>query len=125
MFSTSELQWMRKTQTDHMMDTCVIYRVASRVKNTRGETVKTFAEGVESICGLQMDPRPREIGENLVQENIDAVLRLPLGTALEPEDEIEIVKRFSEDCVPRRYEVQRYTNDGPSGCRAWLKARNV
>ena len=53
------------------------------------------------------------------------ILRLPLGTEVEPDDEIEIVKRFGEDVTPRRYEVERYTNDGPSGCRAYLKARTI
>ena len=125
MFSTAELTSMRETQEAHMMDTCVIYRVAERTKNSRGEYVKTFADGVRSICGLQMDPTDREIGENIVQENIDAILRLPLGTVVQPDDEIEIVKRFGECVTPRRYEVQRYTNDGPSGCRAWLRVRNV
>ena len=125
MFSTIELNGMRSVQEAHMMDTCVIYRVESRTKNTRGETVKTFAEGVESICGLQMEPLAREYGDGIVESSIDAILRLPLGTVVEPGDEIEIVKRFGEDAGPRRYEVDRYTNDGPSGCRAYLKVRNV
>ena len=125
MFSTIELNGMREVQTAHMMDTCVIYRVASRTKNSRGETVKTFADGVTSICGLQMEPLARTYGDGYIEADIDAILRLPLGTAVEPGDEIEIVKRFGEAVPHRRYEVERYTNDGPSGCRAYLKVRNV
>lgn len=125
MFTRAELDYMRDVQQAHMMDTCVIYRVASRAKNTRGETVKTFGTGAESICGVQMEPQMREYGDGFIETDIDAVLRLPLGTVVEPGDEIEITKRFGEAVAPRRYEVERYTNDGPSGCRAYLKVRNV
>ena len=125
MFSTIELNGMREVQEAHMMDECIIYRVADRVKNTRGETIKAFCVGVKSICGLQMEPAAKEYGSAFVEANIDAILRLPLGTEVEPGDEIEIVKRFGEAVAPRRYEVERYTNDGPSGCRAYLKVRNV
>ena len=125
MFSRAELDYMRSVQEAHMMDTCVIYRVTSRMKSTRGEGIKTFGEGTESICGLQMEPLPREYGNGIVEKNIDAILRLPLGTVVEPGDEIEIVKRFGEDVTPRRYEVDRFLNEGPSGCRAYLKVRNV
>ena len=125
MFSTIELNGMRDVQEAHMMDTCVIYRVTARTKNTRGEQIKTFDKGTESICGLQMDPLGKEYGESFVEANIDAILRLPLGTEVTPGDEIEIVKRFGEIVTGRRYEVDRYTNDGPSGCRAYLKARTI
>ena len=125
MFSTIELNGMRETQTAHMMDTCVIYRVTLREKNARGETIKSFAKGVKSICGVQMEPLGKEYADMFVEANIDAVLRLPLGTEVTPGDEIAIVKRFGEKVPARRYEVDRYTNDGPSGCRAYLKARTI
>ena len=125
MFSTIELNGMRKVQEAHMMDTCVIYRVVERTKSTRGESIRTFDEGTESICGVQMEPLSREYGEGIVESNIDVILRLPLSVTVEPGDEIEIIKRFGERVEPRRYEVDRFTNDGPSGCRAYLKVRNV
>lgn len=125
MFNKAELDGMRSVQNAHMMDTCVIYRVTFRIKTTRGESVKDYGKGRESICGLQMEPLPREYGDGIVESNIDAILRLPLGTEVEPGDEIEITKRFGEDVPHRRYEVDRFTNDGPSGCRAYLKVRNV
>ena len=125
MFSTIELNGMRETQEAHMMDTCVIYRVLSRTKNKRGETVKTLDNGTESICGLQMIPLTKEYSESFAEANIDAVLRLPLSEKVTPGDEIEITARFGESIEPRRYEVERYTNDGPSGCRAYLKVRTI
>ena len=126
MFSITELTGMREVQESHMMDTCVIYRVVARTKNTRGETIKTFGKGFETICGLQMDPTAKEYGASFIEANIDAVLRLPLDVVVDPDDEIEITHRFGERLrQPRRYEVQRYTNDGPSGCRAYLKARTI
>ena len=125
MFSTTELNGMRETQEAHMMDTCVIYRVTAKTKNARGEANKTLDAGTETICGVQMSPLPKEYGASFIEANIDVILRLPLGTVVEPGDEIEITKRFGEAVTPQRYEVERYTNDGPSGCRAYLKVRTI
>lgn len=125
MFSIIELNGMRETQEVHMMDTCVIYRVEKREKNARGEMIKTLGTGKRSICGLQMEPLAKEYSDSFIEANIDAILRLPLGTEVTPGDEIEIVKRFGQSIPPRRYEVDRYTNDGPSGCRAYLKIRTI
>lgn len=108
-----------------MMDTCVIYRVTSRTKNTRGIYELTFDGGTESICGVQMEPQMMYEGQNMQTADVDIVLRLPLGTEVAPQDEIEITHRFGERINPKRYEVMRYTNDGPSGCRAYLKVRNI
>ena len=125
MFSTTELTGMRSVQEAHMMDTCVIYRVTSKVKNTRGIYEKTFDAGTESICGVQKDPLEVRNGENMRLADVDVILRLPLAVKVKPDDEIEITKRFGESVTPIRYEVTRYVNDGPSGCRAYLKVRNV
>lgn len=125
----TELIGMRSTQTAHMMDCCVIYHVTGKTKNARGEYIKTFDDGTESICGLQMNPLEKEYGTEygagVVEANIDAILRLPLNTVCTVGDEIEIVARFGEECEPRRYEVDRFLNEGVSGCRAYLKARTV
>lgn len=116
---------LRKTQEAHMMDVCVIYRLDYREKNTRGETVKTFAEGVESICGVQMSPEGSVTGDSYRTADIDVILRLPHGVEVKPDDEIEIIVRGGETVVPQRYMVDRYTNVGPSGGRAYLKAKKV
>lgn len=121
----TELNGMRSTQTAHMMDCCVIYHVTGKTKNARGESVKTFDEGKTCICGLEMNPAPKEYGGAWVEANIDAVLRLPLCVNCSVGDEIEIIARFGEECDPRRYEVERYLNQGVSGCRAYLKSRTV
>jgi hypothetical protein len=125
MFSTIELNGMRDVQQAHMMDNCVIYRVTSRTKNTRGIYDLTFDGGTESICGVQMDPLSMYDGSSMRTADVDVILRLPLGTEVTPQDEIEITHRFGERIRPKRYEVMRYTNDGPSGCRAYLKVRTV
>ena len=125
MFSITELTGMRETQEAHMMDTCVIYHVVSRVKNSRGQYINTFDKGTESICGVEMQPLSDYASENMRLADIDLILRLPLGTVVMPDDEVEITKRFGETVPVRRYEVHRYTNDGVSGCRAYLKVRNV
>lgn len=127
MFSQSELDSMRQTQEAHMMDTCVIYRVISKEKDKRGMYHKTLDQGTESICGIQMDVYSKYLGNEMQisTTDVDAVLRLPHGVTVRPEDEIEIIKRFGADVPPRRYEVQRFTAEGPSGGRVYLKVRTV
>lgn len=125
MFSKAELDGMREVQEAHMMDTCVIYHVKGKAKNTRGVYKKDFDKGTTSICGVQMDPVEVRNGETMRLADVDVILRLPLGTVVKPDDEIEITKRFGGLVTPIRYEVTRYLNDGPSGCRAYLKVRNV
>ena len=124
-FSASTLAYLRKTQEDHMMDTCVIYRMIDKSKNKRGETVKSFDKGTESICGVAMSPEESNNGERYTLASIDVVLRLPHGTEVVPGDEIEITKRFGEAVTPQRYEVERFTNVGPSGGRAYLKVKVI
>lgn len=125
LFDATILAGLRKTQEDHMQDTCVIYHVTEKTKNSRGESVKTFAEGVTSICGVNMQPEASNNGESFVTVMTDVVLRLPHGTEVKPGDEIEITKRYGEDIEPQRYEVDRYVNEGPSGNRAYLKVSAV
>ena len=126
MFSPNELEAMRETQEAHMMDTCVIYRVKKKIKDKRGTYSFIFEEGQESACGLKMDPLSAGGYGNVETADIDAVLRLPLGTVVSPDDEIVITKRFGkEEIQPRRYRVERLPNDGPSGSRAYLKVRNI
>lgn len=132
MFSTTELNGMRSVQEAHMMDCCIVYHVIGREKNARGETIKTFDDGIQTICGLEMFPLQKDYGSanmtygnSLVEANIDAVLRLPLGTVCSVGDEVEIIMRFGEEVPTKRYEVDRFLNEGVSGCRAYLKARTV
>lgn len=125
MFSRNELDAMRETQEAHMMDSCVIYRVIGKTKNARGEPVKTFDQGAESDCGVQMDPRQKSFGDGFVEADVDVILRLPFGTVVSQGDEIEITKRFGDDVTPKRYEVERFPNDGPSGSRAYLKVKTI
>lgn len=125
MFSTTEMNGMREAQTAHMMDVCVIYHVTAKTKNARGESVKTFDAGEQTICGLEMQPEPKTYGESWAEANIDAVLRLPLGTVCSVGDEIEIIARFGEEIPPKRYEVDRFMAEGVSGCRAYLIARTI
>ena len=125
MFSQNELASMREVQEDHMMDECVIYRVIGKTKNKLGGYDPTFDEGTKSICGLMMQPMALQTTEKYQLADIDAVLRLPHGVTVQPGDMIEITKRFGEEITPKRYEVDRFPNDGPSGGRAYLKAKAI
>lgn len=120
-FDPATLAMLRKTQEDHMQDLCVIYRVTKREKNSRGEPVKTFDEGTESICGIDMDPQKQSYSDSYSMAQIDAVLRLPHLVEVKPDDEIEITERYGEAVTPMRYKVDRFVDAGPSGIRAYLK----
>lgn len=124
-FDAATLANLRNTQNAHMMDVCVIYRVASKTKNTRGEFIKTFEKGEESICGVQMSPEGTAAGDVYRTADTDIILRLPHGVEVKPDDEIEITVRLGETVSAQRYTVDRYTNVGPSGNRAYLKAKRV
>ena len=125
MFSITELIGMRKTQEAHMMDDCVIYPMTSKVKDKRGVYQKTFGAGVPTCCSVQMEPYEVQNGETMRVADVDVILRLPLCMEVKPDDEIEIVGRFGQEITPQRYEVMRFTNNGVSGCRAYLKAKTV
>ena len=119
---------MRETQEAHMMDTCIIYRVVGKEKDKRGVYNFTFDDGRESTCGLETahwDNQGSGSQSGVRLTDIDAILRLPLGTVVKPDDEIEITKRFGEDVEPTRYRVDRFLNNGPSGSRAYVKVKTV
>ena len=129
-FDSATLAQLQKTQQDHMMDTCMIYRVAEKTKNTRGEKTKTFYPGVESICGVNLKPSQAQSVQMYNREKynlgtVDAIVRLPHGTIVEPGDEVEIIKRFGEEIPTQRFEVDRYTDTGPSGGQAFLKMKVI
>lgn len=108
-----------------MQDTCRIYHVVSKAKNARGGYDKTFGEPYESICGVNMTPESILHGEKYNAVTTDAVLRLPHRVKVAPGDRIEVIKRYGEEIEPQAYVVDRYTNEGPSGGRAYLKATVV
>jgi len=124
-FDAATLASLRKTQEDHMQDVCMIYRLESRTKNSRGEAVKSFDKGTESICGVNLSPEASNSSGSYTMSQINVILRLPHGTEVKPGDEIEITKRYGEAITAQRYEVDRFTDVGPSGGRAYLKVRTI
>ncbi len=110
-----------------MMDYCRILPFVEWDKSSRGESKKVLAQyaAVESVCGLKMALSDRQGRTNQRFEMIDsdAELRLPLGVAVKPKDEIEIIERFGVELgEPMRYEVVKFESSGVSGQRVLLKA---
>lgn len=108
-----------------MMDYCRILPFIEWDKSTRGESKKILGTSVESICGLRISLSDRQGRTSQRYETIDAdaELRLPLGVAVKPKDEIEITKRFGVELgMPMRYEVVKFESSGVSGQRVLLKA---
>lgn len=108
-----------------MMDFCKIYPLDRWEKTSRGESKKVFGTAIESICGLKMSLSDRQgrTSQRFEAIDADAELRLPLGVAVKPKDEIEITERFGIELgMPMRYEVAKFESSGVSGQRILLKA---
>jgi hypothetical protein len=125
MFRDTEQAAMKQVQEAHMMDYCRILPFVEWDKSSRGESKKVLGAAVESVCGLKMALSDRQGRTNQRFEMIDAdaELRLPLGVAVKPKDEIEIIERFGVELgEPMHYEVVKFESSGVSGQRVLLKA---
>lgn len=121
--SPGELADFRETQTDAMMDSCVLCpRV--RTENTKGEQVDTWPDpspAVEIVCGLDMRPGSEVERQTMVVTNWDATLRMPIDTTVDQTYRIKITKRFSESITAIYFEAAGPVQRGPSGIRIRLK----
>ena len=118
-FTSTELTRMRGTQDGAMQDVCRIGAYTSDDDAYNLPDV-TYVYGVEVICGLELDP-PGMRGELEIQASgevatIDARLRLPLDTTIDPRDRIRIEQRYNEDLTTAQvFEIEGPVKRGPSG----------
>lgn len=125
MFSAADLTNMRATQDIHMMDTGVRMVQSSSV-NDFGETIETFTAAVTAIaCGLEMRSgnETNQTDKTVIQ--YDAVLRLPIGTTIDPKDRWKITKRFGETVTNITFQIVSPIQRGASGIRVLLKKVDV
>ena len=113
-FSAGELERMRDTQEAAMQDTCRVLAYSS-IDDTYNYPVPSYAAGDAMDCGLEMVD-PEEIqGEGQVPE-IDARIRLPLGTTYGPKDRIEVTHRYGEALTKSLvFEIVGLARHGPTG----------
>lgn len=120
MFSVNELADMRIAQDAHMMDEG--YRmVYSRTLNDFGEPVETWtAETSPLKCGIEMKSGSETDKQTMTIVDYDAVLRLQIGTVIEPKDHFKLTKQFGEDIADIEYGIVSPIQRGPSGIRILL-----
>jgi hypothetical protein len=119
-FTATELTRMRDTQDGAMQDVC---RVGAYTATDDGYNLPdvTYVYGPEVVCGLDL-LRPNEQHASGEVPVIDAILRLPLGTAIDERDRIRIEQRYNEALtVPQVFEIEGPVDRGPSGIRLDLR----
>ena len=118
-FTSTELTRMRSTQDGAMQDVCRVgaYTAADDAYNLPDVT---YVYGIEVICGLELDPPGfAQVGELQASGEvpvINARLRLPLDTAIDPRDRIRVEQRYNEDLTTVQvFEIEGPVKRGPSG----------
>ena len=114
-FTTAELTALETDQEAHMMDTCSI-GVYHSVPDAYGIPTPTYQAADGSvICGLNENVR-QEVQSRGEVVMVDAVLRLPVGTAVDSRDRITITHRFGvELTVKPVYNIIGSPRTGASG----------
>ncbi|MCA9941634.1 MAG: hypothetical protein KC418_23500 [Anaerolineales bacterium] len=112
-----ELTGLQTTQAGHMMDTCVrlVYSSALDAYNI---PQPTYTPGDTLACGF--NPSPSKEMMNQVPD-VEAVLRLPVGTTLDNRDRLRITYRFGVAVTNEDYEIAGQPRRGPSGLLVPLK----
>lgn len=121
-FTAGELARLRGVQGSHMQDMCVIL-TRSTTEDSYNWPVEGWDEGVESVCGLDFDPRAEAMQASQV-EKIDLVMRLPLARegSVTVTDRVKITERYGVTISPQPvYEVISGPDRGPSGLVVKLK----
>lgn len=121
-FSVSELADMQDTQESAMMDLCDISRLTNAGTDGYGKPKRVwFTVHHEVACGFGY-PTPREAMGLAQAQQLDAKLRLALGTDIVNLDRVKILERFGvAETDPITYEVGGPIEQGPSGIVIWLR----
>lgn len=120
-FSDDELDGMQAAQEAAMMDTCVLMRY-SEALDSINHPAPTWTDGPSILCGLDMTGGAEQRGTQRVLVRWDAMIRLPLHTALDLRDRIRVTHRFGQAMASGLvYEIAGPEEKGPSGMVVPLK----
>ena len=122
MFTSADLANMRTGQTDHMQATGNMQPVGMTV-DSFGQVIEAWASNsADMICGLEMKPGSEVRGADKVVTTWDAVVRIPITTAVDLRDKFRVTKRFGETLsTPLLFEIVSPIQRGPSGIRLLLR----
>lgn len=121
MFTSTDLANMRLAHTDRLQDACYL-QVRSTSANTFGELIESWVDtGSEIACGLEMKAGSETRGIDKTVVNYDAVLRLPVTSAVTELYRIRVTKRHTESLsTPLVFDIVSPIQRGPSGIRILL-----
>lgn len=120
-FAAAELTGMQDTAEESMMDTCVVLVWSSGSSDAFGQPVETWTAGDAIACGF--NPKGgREVNAGEATPIItDASVRLPIDTALDRKDRVQITHRFGVAITAQTYEIIGEPRRGPSGLQLDLR----
>lgn len=111
-----DLAMMQVTQQAHMMDTCRLLTFGTGPVDEYGVTRPLYTEGGDLACGFYFGSGRRAEATGSQVPLSDAVLRLPLGTAIKQTDRVRLIARFGIALtIPENFEVVGQPMQGPSG----------
>ena len=112
--SATELDGLRDYADETMQDWCYILR-RSRATNDYGEEVDTYtADAKRTRCGFKPTGRRQVIGGQVTYTDVDAKLRLPIGTSIDTSCRVRIDERHGQDVTDEDFEVATEPMRGPS-----------
>jgi hypothetical protein len=115
-FSDAELAGLQATQLSAMQDKCSIMVYTATLDDT-GDTIPGYDEGSPIPCGVEMTAGRENWRADMIVDNYDATLRLPIGTVLKSSDRIKVFKRYGVDTTYILYSIVGEVRQGPSGLR--------
>ena len=98
--STAELEAMRETQEQYMMDTCVIQR-RGVLRDSFGGLKETWTGLPPTPCGVHMTGRKEIVRPDGTLMHVTTTLRLPIDTDVLETDRVVITHRFGEEIDPQ------------------------
>lgn len=105
---------MRATQDSAMQDTCHVL-VFSSSGDDWGNPDSTYTPGDALECGVE-HVAPSELQESGNVPEIDARIRMPIDTVLDPKDRIRVTYRYGEALgTSQDFEIVGPVTLGPSG----------
>ena len=105
-----------------MQDTCVV-RSYSSTADGWGNPTPGYTDGAALACGVEHG-MPKEWQASGAVADIDAVIRLPIGTTITVKDLIKVTYRYGEALgTAQVFEVVGPVRQGPSGVRVGTRLR--
>ena len=122
LLNSQDLAAMRETQSAAMHDTGRVLAYTAGVRDEFGAySAVTYTAQTAISCGIEMKPGSERYGAERITVNYDAILRMPLDTAITERDRFEVLTRYGETVDALVYEVAAPVQRGPSASRVLLR----